>query len=560
MDQNERERLRRKVQNLTGLRDQILRQDEILKDVHPRTESWQGASESIMKVLRRLFDELSEVLPGEIISFDDNNDIDGLRSQLALAHGKVEGGIAALFSSLGEAVPPTRDTRSDRPISVTTADAVDRRRVFVVHGRNMKTREAMFTFLRAIDLDPIEWEQAIEMTQQGSPYTGHAIDIAFSKAQAAVVLLTGDDMARLGKRHLTEHDPASERQLTRQARPNVIFEMGMAFGKHPDRTVIVEFGRTRELTDVIGRNTIHFRDDAATRKKIADRLTTARCLVNVQGKTEWLTAGDFSGAAVDPDEVPGQPAQPRSSRTETLATRKERDNQISALQQTVQELTQANERKTEELRELRQSVAGLELDKTIRTIGDETIDPQVDRVLQATPFSAAHPPGVVNHTEYSFRSPEDIEVRIERNEWQHIKGLVIVIVNHRLTAIGRIKTVIQTAQSFDARHKGYRDGREFSAFANIEADAINAGCSGKALWFIRKDRAPTLLAGNDDQHPLGWPDTDQSAMQRWLLSISIDAQTVPTNSGLTAVPIQAANCRLVVTWDRDKNEFFVEPE
>jgi hypothetical protein len=42
-----------------------------------------------------------------------------------------------------------------------------------------------------------------------------------------------------------ESESAEERAP--QARPNVLFEAGMTFGKHADRTVIVEFGKTRPL-------------------------------------------------------------------------------------------------------------------------------------------------------------------------------------------------------------------------------------------------------------------------------------------------------------------------
>jgi CAP12/Pycsar effector protein, TIR domain len=38
------------------------------------------------------------------------------------------------------------------------------RRVFVVHGRNSAVRSAMFAFLRAIGLHPIEWSEAVKMT------------------------------------------------------------------------------------------------------------------------------------------------------------------------------------------------------------------------------------------------------------------------------------------------------------------------------------------------------------------------------------------------------------
>jgi predicted nucleotide-binding protein len=37
------------------------------------------------------------------------------------------------------------------------AQTPDKRRVFVVHGRNILARDAVFELLRAIDLYPIEW-------------------------------------------------------------------------------------------------------------------------------------------------------------------------------------------------------------------------------------------------------------------------------------------------------------------------------------------------------------------------------------------------------------------
>ena len=38
------------------------------------------------------------------------------------------------------------------------------REVFVVHGRNNEARDALFTFLRSIGLDPLEWTKAVHAT------------------------------------------------------------------------------------------------------------------------------------------------------------------------------------------------------------------------------------------------------------------------------------------------------------------------------------------------------------------------------------------------------------
>src|SRR6266404_262070 len=80
--------LQRKRANLTNLLQQLAEQDEIIRSLIPRSASWQGASESIMRVLRDLFQHASDALPEKQISFDDNNDLDGLRAQISLLRAK----------------------------------------------------------------------------------------------------------------------------------------------------------------------------------------------------------------------------------------------------------------------------------------------------------------------------------------------------------------------------------------------------------------------------------------------------------------------------------------
>ncbi len=107
--------------------------------------------------------------------------------------------------------------------------------VFVVHGRDLDARDSVFAFLRSLALKPLEWNQALRLTKKGSPYVGEVLDAAFSEAAAVVVLLTPDDEARLKPEFLQPRDPVHERNLTGQARSNVLFEAGMAFGKSPIR-------------------------------------------------------------------------------------------------------------------------------------------------------------------------------------------------------------------------------------------------------------------------------------------------------------------------------------
>lgn len=165
------------------------------------------------------------------------------------------------------------------------------RRVFVIHGRNETARSALFAFLRSIRLEPIEWSQALAMTGQASPYIGDVLDAAFGQAQAVVVLQTPDDVAFLHPSLTSEGDPESEPQM--QPRPNVLFEAGMAMGRSPDRTVIVELGQVKAFSDIHGRHVVRLDNSVAKRQDLAQRLTTAGCDVDITGH-DWHTAGDLT--------------------------------------------------------------------------------------------------------------------------------------------------------------------------------------------------------------------------------------------------------------------------
>lgn len=170
--------------------------------------------------------------------------------------------------------------------------------VFVVHGRNEALRRSMFDFLRAIGLQPIEWTQAVALTGKGSPYIGEVLDAAFNEASAVVVLMTPDEVAYLQPQYgRGDNDP--EIQPAPQARPNVLFEAGMALGRDQERTILVEVGDVRPFSDVGGRHVVRLGNTVASRQALAMRLQTAGCAVDLSGQ-DWHTAGDFT-----PPPAPG---------------------------------------------------------------------------------------------------------------------------------------------------------------------------------------------------------------------------------------------------------------
>lgn len=118
------------------------------------------------------------------------------------------------------------------------------------------------------------------------------LDAAFREAAAIIVLLTPDDEARLQRALVLSNDPKYEKELTGQARPNVLFEAGMAFGKNPNSTVLVQIGEIRPFSDVGGRHVLHLNNSPDKRQEFVTKLANAGCNVVLSG-TDWLSVGDF---------------------------------------------------------------------------------------------------------------------------------------------------------------------------------------------------------------------------------------------------------------------------
>jgi predicted nucleotide-binding protein len=133
----------------------------------------------------------------------------------------------------------------------------------------------------------------VALTGKPAPFVGEILDAAMGYAQAIVVLFTGDDQARLRDEFLSGNDPDYERKTTPQSRPNVIFEAGLALGKYPERTILVQVGTLRPFSDIAGRHFIRLRNSSKSRQELVQRLKLAGCQVDLSG-TDWLETGSFS--------------------------------------------------------------------------------------------------------------------------------------------------------------------------------------------------------------------------------------------------------------------------
>ncbi len=186
--------------------------------------------------------------------------------------------------------PPA--SRSSETVGDEAAAPPDPRRVAVVHGRDTFAKDALFDFLRDLDLHPLEWTELIRATGSGAPHNQTVVQRLFSLAKAVVVLVTPDDEVRLHPELTPEPDQRGDGAWVCQPRANVLLEAGMALAFHPDRTVLVEIGVTRPPSDLAGVNMVRIDGTAPPLHDLAHRLNDAGCDVRTEG-TAWLRTERF---------------------------------------------------------------------------------------------------------------------------------------------------------------------------------------------------------------------------------------------------------------------------
>lgn len=191
----------------------------------------------------------------------------------------------------------------DEPVPAAPASVIKREPVklkvkpaknntlFVVHGRDTELNENMFSLLRALGLNPIEWSKAVAKTKGNNPDVDKIIGGQMKTVQGIIVLISPDEEARL-KAKFCDPDMPAERTLQNQARPNVLFEAGWAFGAYTDKTLLVRVGSTRPISDLGGKHIMRLSNSPASRKELAQRLKKMKFKVDTEG-TSWLTEGDF---------------------------------------------------------------------------------------------------------------------------------------------------------------------------------------------------------------------------------------------------------------------------
>jgi predicted nucleotide-binding protein len=177
-----------------------------------------------------------------------------------------------------------------RQVQTRTIKTTKDNSLFVVHGRDKNLNEAIFAFLRAIGLNPMEFSQAVRAAKGANPNITDIVKGALQKVQGVIVMFSPDEEARLKAKHRGPKDSA---KLEGQSRPNVLFEAGIALGAHQEKTLLIEVGDVRKISDISGMHMLHLNNSATSRKELAQRLKDKlKFKVDTTGDS-WLTVGNF---------------------------------------------------------------------------------------------------------------------------------------------------------------------------------------------------------------------------------------------------------------------------
>lgn len=172
----------------------------------------------------------------------------------------------------------------------------DPKKVFIIHGRNTAARIAVEHFLKALKLEPLDFDELA--ADMGAEFIGNIVLEGIRRARGIVALFTPDEFAALLPALRGTRD--TETEIKRwQSRPNVIFEAGIAFGMARERSVIVTLGtegtEVSLLSDLAGIHVVRLDNNVASRRKFRQKLIGMGCELDQRSDawTEAATSGDF---------------------------------------------------------------------------------------------------------------------------------------------------------------------------------------------------------------------------------------------------------------------------
>lgn len=182
---------------------------------------------------------------------------------------------AGTAASRAPSAPPLAATVPSTRSSSAAAPAEHNHKVFVVYGQDKEPVDVVKQFLLFCGLHAMEWSEAvakaIDDTARSTPTTYDIVKAGMASAAAIVVIFSPDELAQLDPR-LAGGKPTT---VEGQPRQNVLIEAGMAFATAPERTILVQAGQTRAISDIDGFNYVKLDGEFDSRQDFVNRLRKA---------------------------------------------------------------------------------------------------------------------------------------------------------------------------------------------------------------------------------------------------------------------------------------------
>lgn len=210
--------------------------------------------------------------------------------------------------------------------SKETEMTADPKKVFIIHGRNVAAKNAVEHFVQSLGLESLEFDE-VSASLGGSAFVGDVVREGLKRAQGIIALFTPDEFSTLRPDHRGTRDKAEDVQRW-QARPNVIFEAGMAYGMGPKRTVLVTIGGEVSLFSDVGGVHVVRLTNTSGRSTLRQKLIGMGCAVSERADawTDPARSGDFEACIAglaevspsDPFAEPAVAAEPEDERFDGL--------------------------------------------------------------------------------------------------------------------------------------------------------------------------------------------------------------------------------------------------
>lgn len=200
------------------------------------------------------------------------------------------------------------DTDSARP-------PPDPKSVFIIHGRNTKARDEMGVFLRACGLRPLNFSD-IRSEMGGTPTIADIVEEGMARARVSWPCSQATNT--LNSVLNSEPKKTKANAVSRwQARPNVIFEAGMAFGKDRDRVVFVLLGDPELFTDVAGIHVLKPTNDSTGDRAVLRDTLRKGMKCEVEDSNDWMKSGDFESCVGLPEVSTRSPFEDAAAERES---------------------------------------------------------------------------------------------------------------------------------------------------------------------------------------------------------------------------------------------------